>query len=201
MAWWLLLIPLCSAFSSWIVIKVFLTGLFHPLRPKSFIGIKFQGILPANQSTIAAKTGKLVAEEFFSLDVIKQKITDPANLQKIMPAIEEHIDDFLRNKLKKQMPFIGVFIGDKTISSLKKVFINELETLFPKIMSDYASNLANDLNIQTLVSQKIEAVSINDIEAALYQNFSKELRLAQLISAFIGTFIGLVVMLIIFFIK
>jgi len=201
MAWWLFLIPLCSAFSSWIVIKLFLTGLFRPLRPKSFIGIKFQGILPANQSVIAAKTGKLVAEEFFSLDVIKQKITDPANLQKIMPAIEEHIDDFLRNKLKKQMPFIGVFIGDKTIDSLKKVFINELETLFPKIMSDYASNLASDLNLQTLVSQKIEAVSINEIEASFYQNFSKELRLAQLISAFIGTFIGLVVMLILFFIK
>src|SRR6266487_1889123 len=201
MAWWLFLIPLCSAFSSWIVIKLFLTGLFHPLRPKSFIGIKFQGILPANQSVIAAKTGKLVAEEFFSLDVIKQKITDPANLQKIMPAIEEHIDDFLRHKLKKQMPFIGVFIGDKTIGSLKKVFINELETLFPKIMSDYASNLASDLNLQTLVSQKIAAVSINEIEASLYQNFSKELRLAQLISAFIGTFIGLVFMLIIFFIK
>ena len=145
--------------------------------------------------------GKLVAEEFFSLDVIKQKITDPANLQKMMPAIEEHIDDFLRHKLKKQMPFIGVFIGDKTIGSLKKVFINELETLFPKIMSDYASNLASDLNLQTLVSQKIEAVSLNEIEASLYQNFSKELRLAQLISAFIGTFIGLVAMLILFFIK
>ncbi len=201
MAWWLFLIPLCSAFSSWIVIKLFLTGLFHPLRPKSFIGIKFQGILPANQSVIAAKMGKLVAEEFFSLDVIKQKITDPANLQKMMPAIEEHIDDFLRHKLKKQMPFIGVFIGDKTIGSLKKVFINELETLFPKIMSDYASNLASDLNLQTLVSQKIEAVSLNEIEASLYQNFSKELRLAQLISAFIGTFIGLVAMLILFFIK
>jgi uncharacterized membrane protein YheB (UPF0754 family) len=201
MAWWLFLIPLSSAFSSWIVIKLFLTGLFHPLRPKSFIGIKFQGILPANQSVIAAKTGKLVAEQFFSFDLIEQKINDPANLQKIMPAIEEHIDDFLRHKLKKQMPFIGVFIGDKTIGSLKKVFINELETLFPKIMSDYASNLANDLNIQTLVSQKIEAVSINEIEAALHQNFSRELRLAQLLSAFIGTFIGLVVMLIIFFIK
>jgi uncharacterized membrane protein YheB (UPF0754 family) len=201
MAWWLFLIPLCSAFSSWIVIKLFLTGLFHPLRPKSFIGIKFQGILPANQSVIAAKTGKLVAEEFFSLDVIRQKITDLANLQKIMPAIEEHIDDFLRHKLKKQMPFIGVFIGDKTIGSLKKVFINELETLFPKIMSDYGSNLANDLNIQTLVSQKIEAVSINEIEVALHQNFSRELRLAQLLSAFIGIFIGLVVMLVIFFIK
>src|SRR6266540_872423 len=174
MAWWLFLIPLFSAFSSWIVIRLFFTILFHPYQPKSFLGIKIHGILPAKQSAIAVKTGKLVAEQFFSIHLIEEKITDPANLQKIMPAIEEHIDDFLRNKLKKQMPFIGVFIGNKTIDSLKKVFINELEILFPKIMSDYAANLANDLNIQTLVSQKIEAISINAIERALRQNFSKE---------------------------
>ena len=163
--------------------------------------MKIQGILPAKQSAIAAKFGKLVAEQFFSMDVIKQKISDPGNLQKIMPAIEEHIDDFLRHKLKKQMPFIGVFIGDKTIASLKKVFVDELETLFPKIMSDYASNLANELNIEQLVSQKIAAVSINEVEAAFHQNFSKELTLVQLLSVSIGLFIGLITLLIIFFIK
>ncbi len=201
MTWWLFLIPLFSAFSSWIVIKLLFTILFHPLQPKSIIGMKIQGILPAKQSAIAAKFGKLVAEQFFSMDVIKQKITDPGNLQKIMPAIEEHIDDFLRHKLKKQMPFIGVFIGDKTIASLKKVFVDELETLFPKIMSDYASNLANELNIEQLVSQKIAAVSINEVEAAFHQNFSKELTLVQLLSVSIGLFIGLITLLIIFFIK
>jgi uncharacterized membrane protein YheB (UPF0754 family) len=201
MTWWLFLIPLFSAFSSWIVIKLLFTILFHPLQPKSIIGIKIQGILPAKQSAIAAKFGKLVAEQFFSMDVIEQKITDPGNLQKIMPAIEEHIDDFLRHKLKKKMPFIGVFIGDKTIASLKKVFVDELETLFPKIMSDYASNLANELNIEQLVSQKIVAVSINEVETAFHQNFSKQLTLVQLLSVSIGLFIGLITLVIIFFIK
>jgi uncharacterized membrane protein YheB (UPF0754 family) len=201
MAWWLLFIPLFCAFSSWIVIKLFFTILFHPHHPKSIIGLKIQGILPAKQSAIAAKTGKLVAEQFFSMDVIEQKITDPAILQKIMPAIEEHIDDFLRHKLKKQMPIIGVFIGDKTIVSLKKVFVSELETLFPKIMSDYASNLANELNIEQLVSSKIAAVSTNEVETIFRQNFSKELCLAEVTSALIGLFIGLISMLIILVVK
>jgi uncharacterized membrane protein YheB (UPF0754 family) len=201
MTWWLFLIPLFSALSSWLVIKLFFTILFHPLHPKSIIGIRIQGILPAKQSAIAANTGKLVAEQFFSMDLIEQKITNPANLQKIMPAIEEHIDDFLRHKLKKQMPVIGVFIGDKTITSLKKVFVNELETLFPKIMSDYASNLADELNIEQLVSQKIADVSINEVKTIFHQNFSKELRLAELASAIIGLFIGLITTLIILFLK
>jgi uncharacterized membrane protein YheB (UPF0754 family) len=201
MTWWLFLIPVSCAFSSWLVIKLFFIILFRPHKAKSFFGIRVQGILPAKQSAIAAGTGKLVAEQLFSMKIIEEKITDPANLQKIMPSIEEHIDDFLRNKLKKEMPFIGMFIGDKTIDSLKKVFITELETLFPKIMTSYASNLANDLNIEQLVVQKIAAVSLKETEAMFRKNLSKELRLAGLISAFIGTFTGFVVMLIIFYIK
>ena len=201
MTWWLFLIPLSSALSCWLLLKIFITALFHPDQPTKFLGVKVQGILPSKQSTIAAKTGKLVAEQFFSHDLIEQKITDPAILQKIMPAIEEHIDDFLRHKLKKQMPIVGIFIGDKTIGSLKKVFIDELETLFPKIMSNYASNLASSLDIQTLVSRKIESVSLNEVEIAFHDNFSRELRLAQILSVSIGLLIGFITALIIFFIK
>jgi len=118
-----------------------------------------------------------------------------------MPMIEEHIDDFLRNKLKKEMPFIGMFVGDKTIGSLKKVFLTELETLFPNIMKSYASNLIADLNIEQLVSQKIAAASIPEIEASIKKNFSKERQLIALASASIGLIIGLLVMIIIAYLK
>src|SRR5262245_46222004 len=141
MAWKLFLIPIGSAFSCWLVIKMFFFILFRPHQPTSFLGFKIQGVLPKKQAAIAAGTGKMVAEQFFSLKTIEEKVSDPSILQKIMPMIEEHIDDFLRNKLKKEMPFIGMFVGDKTIESLKKVFITELETLFPNIMRGYASNL------------------------------------------------------------
>ena len=143
----------------------------------------------------------MVAEQFFSLQAIEEKIGDPSTLQKIMPSIEEHIDDFLRNKLKKEMPFIGMFVGDKTIDSVKKVFMTELETLFPNIMRSYASNLITDLNIEQLVSQKIANASIPEAETSFKKNFSKELRVTELISAAIGLIIGIIVMLVIAYLK
>jgi len=201
MNWQLFLVPLSSAFSCWLIIKTLFTILFRPQRPKSILGITIQGILPAKQSAIAANAGKLVAEQFFSMQVIEQRISDPAILQKVMPAIEEHIDDFLRNKLKKEMPFIGVFVGDKTITSLKKVFVTELETLFPNIMKNYAANLVADLNIEQLVSQKIESIAVTEVESLFRKKFSRELRLAQLISVGIGLLIGFIFMFIIIYIK
>ena len=201
MAWWLFLIPFSSAFSCWLIIKVFFTILFRPYQPKLILGLRIQGIFPSKQVSIASKTGKFVAEQFFSMKEIVEKVTDPASLLKIMPAIEEHIDDFLRNKLKKEMPFIGMFVGDKTINSLKKVFIKELEALFPNIMRNYASNLIGDLNIEQMVRQKIAAVSIKEIESLFRKNFSKEIRRAELISGFIGVLTGLICMLLIYLIS
>ena len=201
MTWQLFLIPIGLAFSCWLAIKFFFTILFRPHQPDSILGFQVQGILPRNQSTIAAGVGKIVAEQFFSLKTIDEKISDPSILQKIMPLIEEHIDDFLRNKLKKEMPFIGMFVGDKTVGSLKKVFMTELETLFPNIMRSYASNLITDLNIEQLVSQKIANASIPEVETSFKKNFSKELRVIELISSAIGLIIGLIVMLVIAYLK
>ncbi len=201
MAWQLFLIPVASAFSCWLVIRLFFFLLFRPHRPISIVGFRNQGILPKKQSVIATGAGKIVAEQFLSSKIIEEKISDPSILQKIMPMIEEHIDDFLRNKLKKEMPFIGMFVGDKTIGSLKKVFLTELETLFPNIMKSYASNLIADLNIEQLVSQKIAAASIPEIEASIKKNFSKERQLIALASASIGLIIGLLVMIIIAYLK
>jgi len=201
MTWKLFLIPIASAFSCWLVIKIFFTILFRPHQPRSILGFRIQGILPKKQSTIAAGAGKLVAQQFLSLSTIEEKISDPSTLQKIMPTIEAHIDDFLRNKLKKEMPFIGMFVGDKTIGSLKKVFITELETLFPNIMRSYASNLLTDLNIEHLVSQKIAAISIQELENSFKKNFFRELRLVELTSACVGLIIGLLVMTVLLYLK
>ena len=48
-----------------------------------------------------------------------------------MPMIEDHVDEFLRHKLGKEMPCLSLFIGDKTIKHSKWIFMQELEDAFP----------------------------------------------------------------------
>jgi len=201
MSWWLFLIPLSSAISSWLVIKIFFYYLFHPVNPFSVAGLKVQGVLPAYQSTIADELGKLVVKEFLETKMIEEKITDPAQLQKIMPVIEEHIDDFLRNKLKREMPVISIFIGEKTIGSLKKVFMTELETLFPKIIGGFASNMVADLNVESLISRKINSLSISEVESAFQKNFSRQIYVAQAVAALIGLLMGLLSQVIMYYVQ
>lgn len=196
MNYWLLLIPVISAFIGWITNWVAIKMLFHPREPKRILGITFQGIFPKRQKQFAEKLGKLVSDEFLSFSDIEEKISNPENLKKIMPVIESHIDDFLRTRLSDEMPVISMFIGEKTINKLKGAFMSEIETLFPKVMRQYAANLKTELDLEHIVVQKVSAFSSDKLEEVLYQIMSKEFRFVEIIGAVIGFLIGMVQILI-----
>lgn len=196
MNYWLLIIPVISAFIGWVTNWIAIKMLFHPREPKRILGITFHGIFPKRQQQFAEKLGKLVSAEFLSFTDIEQKISDPENLKKIMPMIEQHVDDFLRTRLSDEMPVISMFIGDKTIGKLKTAFMKEIELLFPPVMKQYAANLKTELDLEQIVIKKVSGFSSDKLEEILYQIMSKEFRFVEIIGAVIGFIIGAVQVLI-----
>jgi len=77
---------------------------------------------------------------------------------------------------------ISMFIGDKTIDSLKTIFLKELENLFPEVMKQFAGNMKNDLGIEKMVREKISGISSEYVNKIL----GKELRYIAAICAFTG---------------
>jgi len=191
LAWWFYTIPFISAFIHWLTIWMALKLLFHPRQPKKILGFTLQGVFPKKQRQIAESLGKIVGQELLSFGDIEQTITNPENVRKILPLAEEHIDNFLRNKLKESMPMIAMFIGDKTINQLKAVFMQELEELFPVIMKNYVANLRNDLDLERIVVDKIAGFSNDRLEAMLNQFLTKEFRFVEVIGPALGFLIGL----------
>lgn len=197
MNYWLLIIPVFSACIGWITNWIAIKMLFHPREPRKIFGITFQGVYPKRQQQFAEKLGRLISNEFFSNVDIEEKISDPANLKKIMPMIELHVDDFLRDRIGKELPMVSMFIGDKTIGRLKGAFMNEIETLFPEVMKQYAGNLKTELNLEQLVVKKVTGFSSAKLEEILYRSLSKEFRQVGLLGALIGFIIGIVQVVII----
>jgi hypothetical protein len=183
MNYWLLILPLLSAlacgFVTWLSIRMFLnsTGLHQHfiLEIVNVINVE----LPAG------------------ID-IEQKISDPALLRSVSPVIEKHVDDFLKIRLSKEMPFISHFIGDKTISSLKKIFMEELETLFPEVMRDFAKNLKTEIKLPDLISKKLSAFSPAGFKQILTQSLSKHIRKVIFLSFVVGFFFGVLEVIILY---
>ena len=193
----LFFIPITTAIAGWLTIVVTAKLLFHPLQPKKILGFTLQGAFPKRQQQLAARLGKVVSEQFFSMDAVTEKISAPEKLEKIIPVIEKHIDDFLRNRLGKEMPMIGMFIGDKTIAKLKEAFMKEIQLLFPTIMQQYTQQLKEEFDVRRLVTEKVASLSPDMIENQLFQGMKREMKLARLTGAMVGFLIGLLQVLII----
>lgn len=191
-----ILIPLISAFIGWFTNWIAIKMLFHPKEPKRILGITFHGIFPKRQRSFAEKLGKMISAEFLSYEDIEEKIAHPKNLEKLMPLIEVHVDTFLRDKLSDEMPFLSLFIGENTRRSLKNVFMRELETLFPQIMTSYAKHLEEELDLEKIVTDKVSAFSSDKLETILYQIMSKEFRFVEILGGVIGFIIGIAQVLI-----
>jgi uncharacterized membrane protein YheB (UPF0754 family) len=182
--WLLIIIPVTSAFIGWVSNWLLIKMAFR--------------VFSKRQTQLAQTLGPLIAREFVSFGELEEKITNPESIKKIMPVAEGHIDDFLRNKLKDAFPMIGMLIGDRTINTLKEIFMKELETIFPVIMKGYIRNLEQDLDLEQTITNKLAALQVENIKAALYQHAGRELRQAGLLGASIGLVMGLIQLAIVF---
>ena len=183
---------LLSTFTGWVTTWIAIKMLFHPRKPIKILGYTVQGIFPKNQRLIAEKLGQVVGKELLSFDEIEQKVTNPENLQKLKPAIEEHIDNFLNNKLKEVFPMLSMFISEKTTTQLKGAFLLELETLFPILMKTYMNKLQDDLDLEKIVTEKVAAFSSEKLEDILNQITKNEFKFLEFIGGFFGLLIGIV---------
>jgi uncharacterized membrane protein YheB (UPF0754 family) len=192
------LIPVISAFTGWLANRILVKMLFYPKEPRKIFGFTIQGIIPKKQAQLVEKLGKLVSEELFSFADITQKAVDPVHFQKLMPLIEEHVDDFLRVKLPVKMPMISMFIGDKTINELKTVFSAEVEALFPLVMKNYINGLQDEIDMKKRIAEKLARFSSGKLELILKETMGRELRRVGWIGAIIGFLMGLLLVLILF---
>jgi uncharacterized membrane protein YheB (UPF0754 family) len=191
MNFWILLIPVISAFIGWLTNWVAIKMLFHPKEPRKILGITFHGLFPKRQNIFAERLGKLVSNELISFSVIEQKVTNPQNLDKMMPLLEGHIDDFLREKLKDKMPMISMFLGESTIQQFKSVFVEELKLIFPVMMKSYMVSLQSELDLEAIVIDRVRNFSSDKFEEILNQIMSKEFKFIEWIGAVLGFLIGL----------
>lgn len=183
-----LLIPVLTIAGCWSVVFFTEKILLYPIEPRSVAGFRIQGLLHRYRQQLIDGLSARIQTAFDQMEGLEAKLTDPENFSRLKPTIEEHIDDFLRNKLKEQMPMISMFIGDKTVNTLKTIFIAEIEKLFPRVIGQYAGNLKKDLQLGKLVKEKLEAITPakinNQLAPLLHPAFVRLGRAALLIGLF-----------------
>ena len=141
----IILLPLLVACFGWLISWGFIKIIFFPHQSIRLAGRQWQ-------SLFSKKAGQI------SIGQILPELTQGDSFQKLLPFIDAKLDEFFKERLVQKMPVISMFIGDKTITQLKEVFLEELAQIFPDLLSEFTQSSANIflLNIEVKWSKKLE---------------------------------------------
>ena len=138
------------------------------------------------------------AKVFLNADVlladVRKELTGTRSFEKLMELADSQVDDFLRIRLVKELPYVGMLIGEQTIVALKKVFMKEMETLFPTVMNQYMDSLQQEWKSGEMISEKVATISDDKINKL----FSPINRVIVYWSVSLGLMIGVFQALLVF---
>lgn len=191
------LLPVATAFTAWFTAWAMLYFVLYPISPIKFLGFTLQGFLLKNQQDIAEKVGEGIAKELAAQD-ISSLLADENALKGVYPLIEQHLDNFLRIKLKEKMPIISAFIGNNTIEKLKDGMMEEITVLLPEVITKYAGNILTNPAVKTKITQSIATYPAEKIKANLAPILKQAMSKLPIMFALVGLVIGAVVAVIMY---
>ena len=184
------LLPIIAAIIGWLTNYLAVKMLFHPKVPINVLGISVQGVFPKRQKKLAEKLGSLVANELFSIGDIAKKIEDIAKSEKSMELIGKRIEKTIRNKLVKSFPMLAMFLTDDMVEKVTNLFKSELQDFLTDFTQDIRKSLEENVDVEKLVRNKVEAFSSDKLEQILFAIMKKEFRFIETIGAVLGFIIG-----------
>ncbi len=192
LSWILYFLPVIAALIGWMTNFLAVKMLFHPKEPKNILGFSFHGVFPKRQSALAEKLGNLVSEELFSASDVSAKIKDFATSEEAMEEVGKRIEATIRNKLVQTFPMLAMFLSDEMVEKVTGLFKNELKDFLSETSQGLGEKLEQNLNVQVMVQERVNAFSSEKLETLLNDLMKKEFRFIELVGAVLGFLIGCV---------
>lgn len=151
--------------------------------------------LPPRLPALLSGAGNYLGTEVFRAGAILEKITDQKNLEAVKPYLEEQVDHFLKHKLPEKMPMIAMFAGAKTLDAVKEGLMEEMDTLLPGLLQQYAGRLKEELDVAQIIQTQLSTQSPQKIAGLIRTALKKEIRLFISLGALTGLLIGVLCVL------
>ena len=109
-----------------------------------------------------------------------------------MELIGKRIEKTIRNKLVKSFPMLAMFLTDDMVEKVTNLFKSELQDFLTDFSLDMRKRLEENVDVEKLVRDKVEAFSSDKLEQILFAIMKKEFRFIEIIGALLGFIIGCV---------
>jgi uncharacterized membrane protein YheB (UPF0754 family) len=185
-------IPLISAFVGWITNLLAVRMLFRPRRAFRLLGIELQGLVPRRQAELAVSIGQTVERHLIGPEDVRQVLSRPETLAGVHDIVRQTLAELVDLRLKRLHPMASVFLTGSIKQKLEEMLLAEVEALLPTLGERMLDNVADQLDFQRIVEERVRAFDLDRLEAMILDIAGRELRAIELLGGVLGFLIGLV---------
>ncbi|MCB0352050.1 MAG: DUF445 family protein, partial [Bdellovibrionales bacterium] len=188
-------LPIIGALIGWFTNYLAVKMLFHPRDPIRLGIITLQGVFPKRQQAFAHKLGELVSTELISVQDLTSKLKEHAQGDHVIDLITSHIQTIITEKLPRVFPMIALVLNPEMVQTITSAFVDDLRGMLSQLIETLSSGLEQQLDVHTLVEEKVTNFSSDKLEEILFLIMKREFKFIELVGLILGFLIGLAQMI------
>ena len=171
--------------TNWLAVKM----LFRPIKPVNLLGLRLQGLMPRRQQDMARNIGEVVGVHLLRHEDVVQAL-GRLDLQAML---SQMLDTGLAPQITalRDLPLIGGFLTDDRIGEIRKSIADGILKEKDQILAKLEDALENELDVRALVTQKVAAFPIEQLESLVIKVASRELKAIEILGGVLGIILGL----------
>lgn len=179
-----LLYPFVGALIGWFTNRLAVRLLFRPHEPVNFGFWQLQGLLPRRRRQIALSIAQVVEEELFSRQDLLERLVGPAAQEELVATLTQTVLQAFQNRfpLPLPRPFANI---------LRRLIYSEVQRFVKERLPQLAGNLLDQVEITTLVQERLDSLDLVELEQLVYRVSARELGHIEWLGAVVGAAVGL----------
>ncbi|MCI9060895.1 MULTISPECIES: DUF445 domain-containing protein [Romboutsia] len=164
--------------------------IFRPINPIKvpIFNIEIIGMIPKRKKEIAINIGRIVEEQFLSIDEITNNLVTEQD--------KEYIIDYIKVKIKlilnEKMVLIPSTIRSLVQNYISEIIEDEVREGIDELCEEMIAKASNRINIKEIIENKINELDLYELEIIILQIVKNELRHIEILGLILGFFIGIV---------
>ncbi len=170
--------------TNWLAVKM----IFRPIKPRSFLGIRVQGLVGRRQQELAKAIGRVVGNHLVEhKDVVKS--LNKLDFQGILVGV---LDKGLGPKIQelRGLPLIGGFLTEERVRDIRNSIVDGIMKHKEVVLDEVEKGLAKGLDVPGLVEKKVSLFAVEKLETLILEVAGRELRAIEVLGGVLGVLIG-----------
>ena len=122
---------------------------------------------------------------------VKKHLQGDEFVSHVTATIETKVDEFLEEKLTEVIPMAAMFLGSGMVEKIKHSLVENIAKSIPELGEMFVNHLEKNMNVESVVREKVEAFSSDKLEEMLLSIMKREFRFIECVGAILGFLIGL----------